>query len=306
MRPLFSYYGGKQRMSSKIIPLIPKHTVYVEPFAGGASVFFAKPWPKITNTHHYREVLNDTNKDIFNLYKIFQDKEKAEKLIHRLEFTLYSREEYKISKEKTDCEIENACRFYVNIQKSFANKYNSGFNTGVYGRNLAKTWSTKIEGLKEYLERMSAVTIECEDALKVIKRWDSPQTFFYCDPPYPNAHQGHYKGYTIDDYKNLIKTLNECKGSFLLSNYNQDIEIPSDWEKFEFKSHASSSGKGTTGSSRDTTKKATKDDLGNRDRIEIVYRRFNKVPVREEIRELYLSGKYDCFADKDNNLSLPF
>lgn len=49
-----SYYGGKQRLASKIIELIPKHVTYVEPFAGGAAIFFNKPLVKRGN--NYREV----------------------------------------------------------------------------------------------------------------------------------------------------------------------------------------------------------------------------------------------------------
>ena len=63
MKPPISYYGGKQRMASKIIPLIPPHTVYVEPFAGGAAILFNKPWPSVTNRDHYREIINDTDGD---------------------------------------------------------------------------------------------------------------------------------------------------------------------------------------------------------------------------------------------------
>ncbi len=37
-----TYYGGKQRMLKYILPLIPKHNVYTECFAGGLAVFFAK------------------------------------------------------------------------------------------------------------------------------------------------------------------------------------------------------------------------------------------------------------------------
>ena len=37
-----TYYGGKQRLLKHILPLIPEHTQYVEPFFGGEAVYFAK------------------------------------------------------------------------------------------------------------------------------------------------------------------------------------------------------------------------------------------------------------------------
>ena len=82
MRPLISYYGGKQRLASKLIPLIPPHNVYVEPFAGGAALLFAKGKPEITNNHHYREVLNDKDGRITTLYRVAR--ERPEELIRPL------------------------------------------------------------------------------------------------------------------------------------------------------------------------------------------------------------------------------
>lgn len=42
MKPAISYYGGKQLMISTILPLIPSHEHYCEPFFGGGAVFFVK------------------------------------------------------------------------------------------------------------------------------------------------------------------------------------------------------------------------------------------------------------------------
>ena len=62
-----SYYGGKQKLVTTILPLIPAHKMYVEPFVGGGAIFFSKPPSHI-------EVINDTNKELINFYHILQNR----------------------------------------------------------------------------------------------------------------------------------------------------------------------------------------------------------------------------------------
>ena len=296
MKPPISYYGGKQRMASKIVPLIPRHTVYVEPFCGGATILFAKPWPRVSNMDHYREVINDTDERLINFFRQLRDN--GEELCEKIALTLYSEQEHmEALGEGLDCDdlIEAARRYYVNIRQSFSRMLNRGWGRSVCGENRSVTWANKVSVLQEYVDRMRSVAICNTDAIKGIKQWDSPQTFFYCDPPYPGSDEGHYAGYSIDDFRVLVNTLGQCQGSFLLSNYDQpEVEIPTDWERFEFSSHCSSSGQGRVGADR--SRKATADELGNCKRTEIVWRRFNRVPVRPEIQKLYDSGAFDCFA----------
>lgn len=283
-------------MASKIVPLIPQHTVYVEPFCGGAAIFFAKPWPNVTNTDHYREVINDHDKRLINFYQQLRDNGPA--LVDALQLTPYSEQEHQIAKE-LDCEdkLEAARRYYVNVRQSFSNVIGGGWGRAIYSRNQAATWANRIAQLPEYLDRMTSVHIACDDAFTVIKQWDSPQTFFYCDPPYPGTDCGSYKGYTLEDFQALVNTLDACQGSFILSNYNQPIEMPKDWERFEFKTTASSGAR----VGYDRSKKADESNQ-NRKRTEVVWRRFNKVPVRQEIQKLYDSGAFDCFVRKENTL----
>src|SRR5437667_12385468 len=60
-----SYIGGKRRIAKQLVSLIPDHVTYVEPFAGGAQVFFHKPRSKV-------EVLNDLDDEIVNFLRICQ------------------------------------------------------------------------------------------------------------------------------------------------------------------------------------------------------------------------------------------
>lgn len=297
MRPLISYYGGKQRIASKIIPYIPKHTVYAEPFCGGASLLFAKPWPNVSNMNDYLELINDTSEQLINMYRVFQTR--FDEIHHLLENTLYSEAEHRkaigICKGYIDaCDLWKAWAYYVNIQQSFANKLNGGWGRTVYSKNLSAIWSKKIENLNEPKSRMSSVHISCTDALKFIKQWDSPQTFFYCDPPYPGSHQGHYSGYSLEEFRDLVETLKTIKGSMMLSCYDViPDEMPDEWKRVEFSSYVSSSAKGKIRSDR--SRKATCEELGNRKRTEVILVKQASEP-REEIQKLYDTGKFDCFT----------
>jgi len=86
---------------------------------------------------------------------------------------------------------------------------------------LAKRKSDFTENL---VERIQHAYIENDDAIKILQSRNVKKAFHYLDPPYPNADQGHYKGYTFQDYDQLLYFLGtECKGKFLLSSYNSEM-----------------------------------------------------------------------------------
>lgn len=233
MKPLVSYYGGKQRMIKNLLPLIPEHKIYVEPFCGGASLFFSKPKEKVSNIGHYIEVLNDTNKDLIHLYYVAQSHPKE--FLEYLERFPYSEYWHNYFKKNKNIKhpIKRAVGIYIRIMSSFSKIMDSGFAFGKKSKHHAQSYLNRIERLPEIIDRLKGIYIFCRDAINIIDRFDSEDTFFYCDPPYPNTAQGHYKGYTQKDFENLIEILSQSKGSFLLSGYENDA-VPKDWERFEF------------------------------------------------------------------------
>ena len=62
----FRYAGGKFYARKLILEHIPTHTSYIEPFAGGGSIFFAKE--KVQNNQ-----LNDLDENLVNTYLVIRD-----------------------------------------------------------------------------------------------------------------------------------------------------------------------------------------------------------------------------------------
>lgn len=215
-----SYYGGKQKLATTILELIPAHNLYCEPFIGGAAIFFAKKPSAV-------EIINDTNKELINFYKVVQsDFVSLEK---EIAISLHSRDLHRranVIYDNPDMfnEIKRAWAVWIKSTQSFASKLD-----GHWGYDIAKNTTTKKISNKrasfteEYAIRLQNVQIECTDALRIIKSRDDKNSFFYCDPPYYNSNCGHYDGYSIDDYERLLKTLSEVKGKFLLSSYPSEI-----------------------------------------------------------------------------------
>jgi DNA adenine methylase len=239
-----SYYGGKQRIASKIVQEINKipHSVYAEPFAGGLAVLYAKGVPEVSNSHYYREAINDTNEQLITFWRVAR--EQPEELNRWLQLTPYSQAEYaralKIYRNPGEhSQLEVAWATYMQCCFSFANQPPPGWAAQTIGRNSAATHQNRLQLLPECFERLKGVHVGCEDALRFIERWDSPQTLFYCDPPYPGTNLGHYKGYSIEDYQGLCDALDNAKGSYILSNYNQEIAPKSAMDCVEIKARMS-------------------------------------------------------------------
>lgn len=266
-------------MIKNLLPLIPKHKIYVEPFCGGASLFFAKPEVKVTNQNGYREVLNDTSKDLIHLYYIAQAY--PEKFLAYLDRFPYSEYWYSYFKKNKNCKhpIRRAVGVYFRIMNSFANKMDDSFSFGKRGANRPIQQVTHRKRLPEIVQRLQGVQLFCRDALSVIERFDHEHSFFYCDPPYPNTSQGSYKGYTQQHFEKLLAVLSNCKGSFMLSCYENEA-VPKDWERFEFDAVCSAS------SSSNSQK-----------RKEIVWRKLNKTqPIQLPLFQPSVVQKYEDVA----------
>jgi len=274
MKSAFSYYGGKSKMTRHIIPLLNEipHTVFGELFVGGASVLFAKEKRSVSCNDDYREIINDTNDWVITFYRVA--KLQKDELLRLVDATLYSQSDYakakailKASAGHDDLEI--AWAFYVQCQMSFAKKLFAGWGSGVISRNLANTWNNKKRSLAAALDRLSEVHVSSEDAIRCLERWDSPHTLYYVDPPYVGANQGHYGGYTADDWQNLCDALDNCNSSYVLSCYPQEIEPKSAQQRLEVSTLCSASGKGRVGVDKSTFR--TADEMGDRERTEVLW-----------------------------------
>ena len=228
MKTCLSYYGGKSRIATQIVPHIMAipHTVYTEPFFGGGAVLYAKGKIDRGSQSNYREAVNDLNKQLITFWRVAR--EQPEELARWIELTPYSQEEYlearKIYNNPSEySDLKVAWATYIQCNMSFANKIGGGWGVQVISPNSAATWVNRAARLPECFERLKDVHIGCEDALSFIKRWDCPHGLIYADCPYPGTNQGHYGGYTLDDYQKLCDVLDNCESSYVLSNYHQDV-----------------------------------------------------------------------------------
>jgi DNA adenine methylase len=142
---LISYIGGKYYLANWIISLLPKGTVYVEPFGGGASVLLNKP-------RHPVEVYNDINEKLVNLFRCIQDDIAFQKLYHRLYWTPASLSEFlksiEILKSPTD-PIDTAWAVFVFMNQVFSGKfeYTKGNWRRARSKNIGLEFQNKISRL---------------------------------------------------------------------------------------------------------------------------------------------------------------
>jgi DNA adenine methylase len=207
-------------MARHILPLIPDHESYLEPFCGGAAIFWLKEPSKL-------EILNDTNKELINFYEVL--KNDCINLEKEIKITLHSRNLHRdaytvYNSPHLFTPLKRAWAIWVLSTQGFSGQLSSSWGRDKKGNKTVKSITSKRESFSiDYAIRLQNVTLESRDAIKIIQSSDFKEAFFYVDPPYFNSDMGHYDGYTIEDFELLLKTLSKIEGKFILSSYPSDL-----------------------------------------------------------------------------------
>ncbi len=198
----FGTFGGSHHYAKRIVPLIPKHKTYVEPFAGAAAVLYAKE-PSA------KEVLADNHADVVFLHRSVKamTPERVAELARRFEWTCT-----KASFEKArDMEPKDElARFYKLV---FVRTHARDCRPD--GTHPAKNHLGSTTDPEKYLraaERLKDVTVLHQDYRKTIEQLDGPDTFFFLDPPYPGEWFDKDAAIDVAEFAGVLKGI---KGSFI-------------------------------------------------------------------------------------------
>lgn len=230
--PVAPYIGGKRNLAGRIVPMIDAdpHTRYAEVFTGMGGIFFRR------RRRPGAEFINDWSRDVATLFRILQ--RHYPQFLETLRFTLTTRTEFErlvATDPETLTDLERAARFLYLQRTAFGGRV-AGRTFGVSKDRPARFNLTTLEPMLEDVHtRLAGVTIERLDFAEFITRYDSPDTFFYLDPPYWGVEDYYGKAlFTRADFERLNTVLTPLKGRFIMS-LNDTPEVRETFKGFTIK-----------------------------------------------------------------------
>lgn len=233
-RSLLRWTGGKQWLARSLGTLLDQAGgKHVEPFAGAASVFFAR-------ARHQGAWLNDANAELMTFYRCLSSSPAV--LAERLHmFQTDSATYYEVRAARPVEEVDRAARFLYLNRTGFAGLWRvnkDGVYNVPYGR-LSDPWLPAVSDLEHCAAKLSQVRLTNLDFRDVLKRVDR-DALLYIDPPYSGASESsssfnRYTStpFTSEDHLALARECNELasdEGRIVLSlsshshvtNYSND------------------------------------------------------------------------------------
>lgn len=241
MRSPIKWVGGKSRLARSIVAVIPPHACYAEVFGGAGWVLFSKAPSKV-------EVLNDIDGELVNFFRVVRDRPRE--LIRRFEWCLVSREEFDwlcIQNPDGLSELERAYRFFYLIMASWGGEHGFvRFQTSIHDGGGGNRLIGALRNVKPRLlaahDRLQGVIVEHMDWRRCLAKYDSPDTFFYVDPPYPGNscnYKENMRG--VEEHEELLDALKLVKARWILSSYDKP-EFHSNWADFHVRPVSFASG----------------------------------------------------------------
>lgn len=211
-KTLFPWPGGKTRLLQHLLPLLSDnpHTCYVEAFAGGAALLFAREPAKV-------EVLNDSHGELVRLYRVVANH--LDEFIRQFRWALTSREMFrwtKLQHPDTLTDIQRAARFFYLQRLGFGGKA-TGQTFGTSAISPKRINLLRLEeDLSEAHLRLHRVVVENLPWQDCLAKYDRPGTLFFLDPPYWQT-EGYGEGFGIEQYEQLAEVMARLKGRAILT-----------------------------------------------------------------------------------------
>lgn len=216
--------GGKYAQSPWIVQRFPgwyPKRGYLEPFAGGLSVFFYKR-PSTA------EVLNDRDGEIVNLWRVIQSEGKrfareADKLPYaRCLYNEWADQWYRGCRPEDP--FERALHFFYFCRASFsAKQFNKSGWAHSIQKNQAAAYRSAVKDIAWACRRLAVAQLECRDFRDVIASNDSPDVLMYCDPPFVGTESYYAVEFKEEDHIALAEVLHKVAGSVALSYYDHPL-----------------------------------------------------------------------------------
>lgn len=242
-----SYYGGKQNLVDEILPLLDyTKKQFVSLFTGGGAIEMVK-------RKHEVEVWNDLDDRVIAFWEVLQDEQLYPELEKLIKKTLHAESYWKKTKEimqnaKKYTKLEVAWAFWVQCNMSFGNRVLGGFAFANDNSRNLQTANKREAFTDKFYKRARLVQIFNRDAIDLLLLKDTPDTFFFADPPYFNSMCGEYEDmFKENDMLNLLMKLTDIKGTFLLTSYPSDMlnhfRLKNGWQYKDIQQNLSVHGK---------------------------------------------------------------
>tara|TARA_Y100000589_G_C27141175_1_gene624785 strand:- start:7 stop:912 length:906 start_codon:yes stop_codon:yes gene_type:complete len=217
----FRWAGGKFYARKLINAYIPEHDLYLEPFAGGGSIFFYK--------EKKETFLNDLDKDLINCYKTIQNN--IFDLIDFLKDEIATKERHKYYRNnfKPKNDLERAAKYYYLNRTSYSGIMKLENCYWGYGEKYSmrpENWPRQLIKNHIKLQNCKLLSLDFEEVFRLIP--NNRNIFVFIDPPYFNADQNKFYScsFSTNDHYRLAESLKKYqkKIKFLLT-YDDSEEI---------------------------------------------------------------------------------
>lgn len=240
IKALAPWFGGKRTLAPRIVAELGKHNFFVEPFCGSLAIIMAKPKAGM-------ETVNDLHSDLINLARVVASDSAPDLFARAARMLMHEgiHAEFKAALTLIECDpapsvdaveprhVDRALAYLVmswqgrngsagtrpgNI--TMARRFTSNGGSG------GLRWSSAVESIPAWHERLRGVSITQMDAFELLDRLeDAPGTVVYADPPYLRKSDKYIHDLAPGDHLRLAESLRRFRRTRVVLSYYDEPEM---------------------------------------------------------------------------------